>query len=493
MTNPNNATLAIVGRPNVGKSSLFNAILGRRVAIVHEQSGVTRDRIAAPASHDGKHFLLVDTGGVGVFRDDRHVETFAGLVRDQVEKVIEEADQLIFLVDAMDGATPLDKEIACFLRESSRPVCLVANKCDNSQLSDAAVAEFQELGLGAPLPLSCVHRRGLDRVLTEALKDIEGFRPQQGAQDDGLSLAVIGRPNVGKSSLVNKLLGEDRVIVSEVAGTTRDAIDIPIEVISEDGTETAFKLIDTAGLRRKRQVDTAVELFSTMRAENAIRRSDVVLLVIDAQDPATSQDRRIARLVSEARKPCVLIANKWDLACRERKLRDLRDELSVSMKFMSYAPILGVSALSGYNLDQVIGAIMDIREQLGVRIPTAVINQFLADLVARTPPPAGAGGKRLKVLYATMGDKPSPHFVVFVNHKRLCTASYLAFLENRLREAFFPDIGIPVWIELRARRGGESDRTGARKAAAGIQSARRSARRAEKRHSERRKGWRKRK
>lgn len=493
MTDHSLPTIAIVGRPNVGKSSLFNAIVGRRIAIVHEQSGVTRDRIVAPAHSNGRHFLLIDTGGIGIFRDDRKVETFDGLVREQVALVVGEADRIVWMVDARDGVTPLDKEVGMFLREAGRPVTLVANKADNAKLADAAMADFAALGVGEPLPISCTHMLGIKTLLERVLEDVPvRYGSDLPQQEEGLKLAVVGRPNVGKSSLVNKLIGENRVIVSEVAGTTRDAIDIPIEIISDEDEHVPFTLIDTAGLRRRRQVDNAVDLFSSMRSENAIKRCDIAIMVIDAQNPATSQDRRIARLIADANKPCVIVANKWDLACKDTKLRDLREDLAErSMKFMAHAPIVGISALSGYNLAEVVAALMSIRDQVDVKIPTSVVNQFIQDAIVRTPPPAGAGGKHLKILYGTMKDGASPHFVLFVNQKELCPPNYLSFLENRFREAFFPDGGMPVRIELRSRRGGDSDKTGTRQAVAGVQAGRQASKKANKRHSERRKGWRK--
>ncbi|MDT8390897.1 MAG: ribosome biogenesis GTPase Der [Lentisphaeria bacterium] len=491
MSNDTLPTIAIVGRPNVGKSSLFNAVLGRRIAIVHEQSGVTRDRVSAPAHRKNKHFLLVDTGGVGVFRDDRHVETFDGLIRDQVARVVAEADHVIWVVDSQDGVTPLDRELGLFLRESGRPVTLAANKADNVKLADSAAADFATLGAGQPMPITCTHGHGVEDLLETVLAALPATVGDGVENVEGLKLAVVGRPNVGKSSLVNTLIGENRVIVSDIAGTTRDAIDIPIEIVDETGERVPFTLIDTAGIRRRRQVDNVVELFSSMRAENAVKRCDVAILVIDAQTPATSQDRRIARLIADARKPCILVANKWDLACETIKLKDLKSDLDHDMKFMSYATTVGISAKSGYNVDQVVEALMTIRDQMGMKIPTSIVNQFLQDVIARTPPPAGPGGKTMKLLYATMTDGACPHTVMFVNQKGLCPASYQSFLENRLRDAFFSEGGMPVWIELRSRRSTGDQRSGARTAAAGAQSVKTAARKSRARHNERRKGYRK--
>ncbi len=483
-------TVAIVGRPNVGKSSLFNVILGRRLAIVHEQCGVTRDRIISPTVHRGRHFLLVDTGGLGLFGDDRQVGLFDGLIRTQVEQLIGEADCLVWLVDARDGIVPLDREIAALLRQAGRPLILVANKADNAKLADAAMAEFATLGAGPALPVSCTHQAGFGDLLDQILANLpdDGIVPT--SFDSGFKLAVVGRPNVGKSSLVNKLLGENRVIVSDLPGTTRDAIDVPITIVNGD-ERVPMTLIDTAGLRPRRRADSAVELFATMRSESAIKRCDVAVLVLDATEPGTAQDRRIARLIADQHKPCVIAANKWDLAGGTRKLKDLREELSLTLKFMDYAPVVGVSALSGYSLSQIVGQVLSIREQLGIRVPTAMVNQFLADVCGRTPPPAGPGGKHLKILYGTMAGNAPPHFVLFVNDRRLCPPNYLGFLENKLREAFFSAGGMPIRLDLRSRRETDGELSGTRQAAAGVQRRQQQEHQAKARHSQRHKGWRK--
>ena len=483
--------IAIVGRPNVGKSALFNLLVGRRISIVHEQSGVTRDRVVAAAHHRHKHFMLVDTGGVGVgLREHKHVDVFDGLVRDQVAAIVAEADAIIWVLDCQDGATPQDREIAELLHEVDRPVVLAANKADNSTLATTAEAEFSGFGFSRLVPTSCTHKRGIG-----ALKDsITATIPAAGAPpaDTGLKLAVVGRPNVGKSSLVNRLLGTDRVIVTDIAGTTRDAVDVPLTI--RDGEEDIpVTLIDTAGLKRRRQVDTVVDFFSMSRTEKAIRRSDAVLMLLDATDPATAQDRRIARLICDAGKPCIMVANKWDvLSSGGAKQRDLVELIRDRIPFMKHAPLHVICALSGYNLDGLFERILALREQMQVMIPTSVLNQFLHDCVARTPPPS-QGSRRFKLFYAVMLGNPPPRIALFGNDRRACSPNYLQFLENQLRDAFFPEAGLPVQIEIRERQGRlRSEKDGTRQAAAGVQRQRQAGKKASARHLSRRKGWRKR-
>jgi len=479
--------IAIVGRPNVGKSALFNRIVGRRIAIVHEESGVTRDRIAAPGSHGGRHFLVVDTGGLGVLVKQKKVHVFDGLIRSQVASVIEEAAAIVWVVDCQDGASPLDFEMAELLRESTQRTIVAVNKADNAGLRDAGLAEFAPLGFPQLLPISCTQNTGVDELL-DACVPLLPDAPAPAAEGPGLRLAVVGRPNVGKSSLVNRLLGEERVIVSEIPGTTRDAVDVPFRIMDGD-EEVPATLIDTAGLRRRRRVDSAVEFFSVTRAEKAIRRSDVTLLVLDAMTPGTAQDRRIARLITEARKPCILVVNKWDLVSGGLKQRDLERLLRDFVPFMDYAPIVFVCALSGYNMSVLIEGLLRLREQMQVMIPTAVLNRFLQDIVARTPPPSGA--KPVKIFYATMTGNRPPRFLLFVNDKRICPGNYLQFLENRLRKAFFPGVGLPVWVQLRQRRQAKERTDGTRQAIGGVMREAGRKHAAKARHESRRKGWRK--
>lgn len=488
---PSVPLVAIVGRPNVGKSALFNSIIGRRVAIVHEESGVTRDRITAPARCGDRHFTLVDTGGLGVgVRETRHVEVFDGLIRDQVLRIVEEATALIWVVDCQAGVTAQDEEVAALLRTAQRPVVIAANKADNEVLAGGAAAEFSRLGFGVIVPTSCTHRRGLEELL-DRLSEHLPVTPAAVAAPPVMKLAVVGRPNVGKSSLVNHLFGAERVMVSDVAGTTRDAIDVPITVRDGDA-EVPMLLIDTAGLRRRRQIDTVVDLFSMMRTDQAIRRSTAVLMLLDATDLVTTQDRHIARMVLDAGKPCVLLANKWDLASaagvRERDLEALVYE---RLPFMKHAPLQAICALSGYQVNRIFDHVLYLREQMRVMVPTSVFNQFLQDTLARNPPPS-ATTRRFKVFYGTMVGNPPPQFRLFANDREACPPHYLQFLENQIREAFFPQTGLPVRIDIRERQDKAPD-DGTRRAAAGVQRQRAEVSQAMARHRERKKGWRKRK
>ncbi len=481
--------VAIVGRPNVGKSSLFNRILGRRVSIVHSISGVTRDRVMCPVTLEHHHFMLVDTGGLGVFLDDGQVEKFDELIREQVEAIIGEADEIIWIVDSNDGVTALDLEIARFLHEKNRTPILVANKADNVKKETAAETEFAELGFGPVLPVSCTQNRNVSLLLGRITDNLPEAQVET-LGESGMRLAVVGRPNVGKSSLVNAMLGEKRVIVSDIAGTTRDAVDIPIELMDEDGEKNPLTLIDTAGLRQKRRVDNAVELFSVMRAENAVKRSDAVVLVLDGTDLGTTQDRRIARLIVDHEKPCILAVNKWDLAGKDMKMRDLEKQVRRTMPFMGFCPIVPLCAISGYRLGELLGCIAYLREQMQVKIPTSILNRFLEDVIGRNPPPA-QGTKRLKIFYGAMVQMPPPRIKLFVNDKKLCKAHYRQFLSNQIRDAFYPETGLPIILEVRGRREGDEKNDGRRRAAAGAKREQQTADRAKDRHRERRKGWRK--
>ncbi len=468
MKHSNLPLIAIVGRPNVGKSALFNLAAGRRIAIVHEESGVTRDRIVTRITRFGPPFLLVDTGGLGVFENEARVELFDDLVRRQVLELIGEADRLIWVVDAQSGAAPLDRAICDLLHRTGRPVFVAVNKADNDRLAMAGLAEFAEFGFPALFPVSCTHRRGVRKLFTACVNGLPHV--QEDVAPGGLRLAVIGRPNVGKSSLVNRLLGEERVLVTEVPGTTRDAVDVPFEIVDGE-TRIPATLVDTAGFRKKRQVNTAVELFSVMRAQNAVKRSDAVLLILDAPSSATALDRRIARLVAEAGKPCLVLANKWDLCADAGRqeagfVRDLRHGLG----FMGYAPVLCISARTGYNLDRLLDRVALLYRQMQTRVPTPVLNRFLADVIERTPPPARHGGKTFRVFYAAMTDSRPPQFLLFVNDPELCPAAYRQFLQRQIEQAFFPNSGLPAIVRLRPRHTSERAKLdGRRTAAAGIQ------------------------
>lgn len=463
--------VAIVGRPNVGKSALFNSILRRRVAIVHEQSGVTRDRITAPAEYNGHHFLLVDTGGLGVHHRADTDDIFDGMIREQVSEVVAEAELLIWVLNIQDGITIQDEEVSDFIRKTGKPVVIAANKGDNAPLRDSAPGLFARLGYPEIHSVSCTHSVGMAELLDAVVAAIPSERWEDDAAETGearLKVAVVGRPNVGKSSLVNRMLGEERVMVSDIPGTTRDAVDIPVE-LEYDGVRLPLTIIDTAGMRRKKQVDTVVEFFSLSRSETAIKRSDMVIFMIDATDPCTSQERRIGHLVVEAGKPCLLLANKWDLArASGAKEDEVTAHIRHEMPFLAHAPLLLVSVLKGFNFREIAGRMMHVREQMRVTVPTAVLNQFLQDALARNPPPS-TGLKSFKIFYGVMKSCPPPTFILFVNSRKLCPANYLQYLQNQLRDAFYPEAGLPVVIYLKERESHQvNPGNGRRQAAAGV-------------------------
>ena len=457
--------VAIVGRPNVGKSALFNAILKKRISIVHEQSGVTRDCVASPAEFRGRRFLLVDTGGLGTWNGDKKVDLFDGMIRDQVTEVLKDATCLIWVVNCLDGITPQDEEVGAFLRKAGKPLFLCANKSDNRELEDLAVSRFAKLGVSDIHPTSCTHSHGVD----ELLRAVVGRLPEvelSAEEEKPMRIAVVGRPNVGKSSLINRLLGENRMMVSDIAGTTRDAVDLPV-TLQKDGEELKITLVDTAGLRRKGQISTVVEFFSANRTELAIRSSDMVLFVLDSEDACTTQERHIGRIIADARRPCIMLANKWDLIVKagHNKPKLFEDFVRERMPYMSHAPILNISAMNGYNVGQIFDHLKMVQEQMKVTVPTAIFNQFLQDTLQRNPP-VSVNARRFKVFYGTMVHNPPPKFVIFVNDKKLCPTNYSNFLENQIREAFFPQSGLPINLELRSREDPEG-REGARQAARG--------------------------
>ncbi len=451
---PKHKTVAIVGRPNVGKSALFNTIIGRKMAIVHSQSGVTRDRVAAMAEFGERRFMVVDTGGLGIFRDDKSgASTWDALIREQLHVALEAADRVIFVVDAQEGLQALDEEVARLLHESDKEVVIAVNKADNDELA-AAATDFSQLGFPAIRAISCTHRIGIHALLDKAVGD---FPAEPSGEDEmPLRIAVAGRPNVGKSSVINRLLGEERVIVSDVAGTTRDAIDVPF-TISIEGRTRNGELIDTAGLRRKSKVDSAVEHFSMSRTRNAIRRADIVLVVLDATTPATAQDRKICRMVADEGKACMLLLNKWDLASQQTKQRELFHNLDYELPFMHYAERLTCCAVSGYNLKQLVPKLFEFSEQLEVEYPTSLVNRVVQDAVMRMPPPQSGKG-RLKVYYATCKSNRPPTFLVFVNRKDLCPNNYQSYLQNQFVQAF-GIVGIPVVLQLRNRPRDDENRS----------------------------------
>lgn len=466
MEQNNLPTVAIVGRPNVGKSALFNAILKKRISIVHEQSGVTRDCVASPAEYRGKSFLLVDTGGLGTWNGDKKIDLFDGMIREQVTEVIKDASCLIWVVNCLDGITPQDEEVGAFLRKSGKPLFLCANKADNRDLVQSAHGIFGALGVKEILPTTCTHSHGIDELLrkvTASLPETE----QNPEEEKPMRIAVVGRPNVGKSSLVNRLLGENRMMVSDIAGTTRDSVDLPL-VLEKDGERLPITLVDTAGLRRKGQISTVVEFFSANRTELAIRSSDLVLFVLDSEDACTTQERRIGRIIADARRPCIMLANKWDLIIKagNNKPKLFEDYVRERMPYMSHAPIINISAMNGYNVGVIFDRLRMVKEQMKVMVPTAIFNQFLQDTLQRNPP-VSVSSRRFKIFYGTMVHNPPPKFVLFVNDRKLCPKNYENYLENRIREAFFHASGLPINLELRNREDPAS-RQGARAAAAGV-------------------------
>lgn len=432
--------VAIVGRPNVGKSTLFNQIGKRRVAIVEDFPGVTRDRIYLDAQWLNHEFTMIDTGGIELETSD-HILTS---MRHQAQLAIEEADVVVFVVDGKTGMTSADMEVAQILRSSKKPVILVVNKVDSPNREND-IYEFYHLGLGDPIPISASNALNMGDMLDLIVAAFPEGETVQKA-DDEISISVIGRPNVGKSSLVNAMIGQERVIVSNIPGTTRDAIDTHFV---KDGTK--FILIDTAGMRRKGKIDLPVERYSVMRALRAVDRSDVVLMVIEAVEGVTEQDKKIAGYAHEAGKGVLLVVNKWDLVEKDDKTtlrytETLREELG----FLQYAPVLYTSALTKQRVHRVTDLVKFIAEQQAMRISTSVLNQVIIDATSINPPPSHKG-KRLKILFTTQADVKPPTFIFFVNEPELMHFSYLRFLENKLRDSFGFE-GTPLKLVVRGRK-----------------------------------------
>jgi GTP-binding protein len=446
--------IAIVGRPNVGKSAIFNRLAGRRISIVHDEPGVTRDRIATEVKRARIPYELCDTGGIGIVISDG----FAEQVRTEADIAIAAADLILFVVDAREGLHPVDRDIARHLRSSGTPVVLLANKVDTPK-TDPLTAEFAALGFPIQIDLSAAHGRNfgeLEEILHRQLVEL-GFSEDSAEESDApvpVKIAIVGRPNVGKSSLVNALLNDKRAIVSDVAGTTRDAVDVPYE---RDGN--AYLLIDTAGIRKRTKRDTSVEVFSVMRSEKSIRRADVCLLVIDASSGVTTQDRRIAKMVIDENKPCLVILNKFDLYHPDAKYRDrieqFQEELGDDLFFLPYAPKVAVSAKQRDHLGKIFEALARVLASASEPVPTGALNRLLQSAIERNPPPMRLG-KRLKLLYATQQreDEPArvpvPQYLLFVNYAELLTRTYERFLENQIRGEF-PMEGLPFVFEVRSR------------------------------------------
>ena len=435
--------VAIVGRPNVGKSTFFNKISGKRISIVEDVPGVTRDRITADAEWLGREFTLIDTGGIDPKSDDELLSQ----MREQAATAIELADVICFFADARDGLTEDDKEVANLLRKTRKPVLLVINKVDYLGLNDN-LYEFYELGLGDPIGISSVNMLGFGDLLDQII----ALLPENSSKDDPetqpIQLAIVGRPNVGKSSLTNRLLGEKRTMVSEIAGTTRDAIDS----LYTDQNGMTFNIIDTAGIRRKRAIeDESLERYSVLRSIAAIRRCDVALMLIDANDGVTEQDTKIAGLIHDEGKAAVVIVNKWDMLEKETGTYEkYKKKILDDLKFMTYAPILFISAKSGQRVDTVLDKVKEVYEIAGKRITTGILNDVLNDAVNDLQPPI-QGGKRLKIYYATQGGIRPPSFVLFVNEEKLMQFSYQRYLENYFRKSF-DFTGTPIRFILREKK-----------------------------------------
>ena len=442
-------SIAIVGRPNVGKSSLFNAILGRRLAIVHFDSGVTRDRVSEPCLWKKRLFLLTDTGGLGMYcGETRGLSFWDKMIAEQADAAIETADVILFVVDVQAGLNPLDSGIAERLRTCGKKVILVANKADNPE--DVSHAdEFHALGFDSVYPVSCLHRTGIGDVMEAALSGLIRIDADSIPRESRFKIAVLGRPNVGKSSLVNRLLGETRVIVSDVPGTTRDAVDSEL-TLDCDGVEVPALLVDTAGLRKKSKVDGAVEQYSMMRAAAALESCDLVLFVLEASvGEATSQDKTIARMIEESGKACILVVNKWDVRLENSTKESILKEVRYTLPKMPYAPVVFLSAATGWNFQELYRTITQVRTQLSVRIATSQLNRVIQEAVDRNLPPV-IGVKPLKIYYGAMVAGAPPRFVLFVNDPKLCAETYRTYLVNCFRRSFGLT-GLPIRIRLEAR------------------------------------------
>ncbi len=433
-----NPIVAIVGRPNVGKSTLFNRLVGERRAIVDDIPGTTRDRLYGTSEWNGRPFTLVDTGGLEFGPAD---EVSQGII-SQAEEAIESADVILFLVDAREGPTAVDYDVADLLRRTDKPVLLVANKADNPERT-FDVVEFYQLGMGEPIPVSSIHGYGTGDLLDEVVK---GFPLGEEVEEEaGVRLAIVGRPNVGKSSLVNSLAGETRVMVSQIPGTTRDAVDTLIEY---SGTQVL--LVDTAGIRRRGRVEQGIEKYSVLRAIQAVERCDVAALVIDAVEGLTAQDTHVAGYILDAAKGMMVVVNKWDLLKKGpttmvEYTRQLRQEL----RFLDYVPFLFTSALTGQRVTKILDTAMTIAKEREKRVPTPVLNDAMQEAFIKHSPPSGRG-KTLKLLYVTQGGVNPPTFIFFVNDPRLVHFSYLRFLENEIRARFGFE-GTPIRTIFKAR------------------------------------------
>ena len=432
--------VAIVGRPNVGKSMLFNKLTGQRVAIVEDTPGVTRDRIYGQCEWNGRVFDLVDTGGIEPGTDNEILQ----FMRRQAEIAISMADVIVMVTDVKVGLTAADADVASMLKKSKKPIALAVNKCDSIGATNPDVYEFYGLGLGDPIEVSAVHGHGTGDLLDFCVEHLPEANAEED-EEDVIKVAIIGKPNVGKSSLLNRILGETRVIVSDVAGTTRDAIDSYFE--NQYGK---YRFIDTAGMRRKSKIDDEIEKYSNLRTISAIERSDVCLILVDANEGVTEQDTKIAGLAHEAGKACIIVMNKWDAVEKDDKTMDkMTENVRRDLSYMTYAPVVFISALTGQRVDRIFETINAVANQSAMRITTGMLNSILADATARVQPPTDKG-RRLKIYYMTqVGVKP-PHFVAFCNDARLFHFSYQRYLENQIR-AVFGLTGTPIRFTVRQK------------------------------------------
>jgi len=450
------AHVAIVGRPNVGKSALFNRLAGRRISIVHDEPGITRDRIDSECKLGKIAFHITDTGGIGADLGD----AFSEQIRIEADIAIELSNLILFVVDGREDMTPIDQELAQYLHRSKAPVILVVNKIDDPKVdNDAAV--FSALGFENAISVSAAHGRHFDLLTDSIDEQLEslGFAPieidpDSKAEDGPVKVAIVGRPNVGKSSLINAILKDERTIVSDIPGTTRDSIDVPYTKDNDP-----YLLIDTAGMRRKTRRDSSVEVFSAMRAERSIRRADICLLTIDCAKGVVAQDRRIARMIMEAEKPCIILLNKFDLYHPDAKFRDrleiLEDDIREDLFFLDYAPLIAVSALKGEFLNQIFKSIRRIKKTAASPIGTGALNRMLRQALDTNPPP-NKKGKRLKLLYCTQKRHdhptliPSPEYILFVNYANLLTRTYERYLEKQIRKEQ-PMVGLPLLFNMKSR------------------------------------------
>lgn len=479
--------IAIVGRPNVGKSALFNRIVRRRIAIVHDEPGVTRDRVIAEAEWAGHPFTLVDTGGIGLLRGEKSEDEIARAALTQVAMAIEAAHVIVLVTDVQQGLVPLDQEVAQRLRRSGKPVLVAVNKVDTSQV-EAQASEFARLGFERVFPVSAIHGQGIEPLMEAALEMLPGMagvpaatgsqsvHPDQAevapSTPGPVKLAIVGRPNVGKSSIVNALTRSERVLVSPIPGTTRDAVDVPFEVETE-GVRQRYVLIDTAGIRKTRRIDDSIEFFSVKRAEDSIGRCDIAVFVLDAESGITEQDKKIADQIVGQRKACIVAVNKWDLVdaavrqAREDEIRrrqtkanqrgpklmttlaEFGEWVQERLFFLDYAPVIFTSAHSGFNLERLLEAVRYVAAQLQQTIPTAILNRALQDAVERRQP-VSSHGHRLKFFYATQVNQKPPTFLLFVNRHDLFPTPYHKYLADQLRRAFGYE-GCPLILVPKAR------------------------------------------